>query len=128
MFSNVLSVYTFIEWTKRTMTFYRELYCDEDIKKKKKKIIRKIRKNAGQLGVYVIALSKGSDIFDIFHVGMLKQKYFPKEDLHIIGLASSYDMAIKLAANMVMDFFSAYGTWQFKEKLLFLEESKWHSF
>lgn len=110
------------------MTFYRDLYCDENIQKKKKKIIRKIRRNAGQLSVYVIALSKGSDLFDIFHVGMLKQAYFPKEELRIIGLASSYEMAVDMAARMVMDFFAAYGTWQFKEKLLVLEEAKWRSF
>lgn len=110
------------------MTFYSKLYCDENIQKKKKKIIRKIRRNAGQLSVYVIALSEGGDLFDIFHVGMLKQKYFPKEQLHIIGLASSYEMAVKLAARMITDFFAAYGTWQFKEKLLVLEEAKWRSF
>lgn len=110
------------------MTFYNDLYCDESIQKKKKKIIRKIRRNAGQLSVYVIAVSAGSDLFDIFHVGMLKQTHFPKDELRIIGLASSHEMAVNLAVRMVMDFFAAYGTWQFKEKLLVLEESKWRSF
>ncbi len=110
------------------MTFYSGLYCDENIQKKKKKIIRKIRRNAGQLGVYVIALSESSDLFDIFHVGMLKQAYFPKEDLHILGLASSYEMAVNLAVQMVTDFFAIYGTWQFKEKLLVSEEAKWRCF
>ncbi len=110
------------------MTFYSSLYCDENIRKKKKKIIRKIRRNAGQLGVYVIALSESSDLFDIFHVGMLKQAYFPKEKLHIMGLASSYEMAVNLAVQMVTDFFAIYGTWQFKEKLLVSEEAKWRCF
>lgn len=110
------------------MTFYSSLYCDENIRKKKKKIIRKIRRNAGQLGVYVIALSENSDLFDIFHVGMLKQAYFPKEELHIMGLASSYEMAVNLAVQMVTDFFDIYGTWQFKEKLLVSEEAKWRCF
>lgn len=110
------------------MTFYSELYCDEITLKNKKKIIRKIRRNAGQLGVYVISLSEGNDLFDIFHVGMLKQKYFPKQELHIIGLASSYDEAVRLVMDMLHDFFKAYGTYQFKEKLLFSEESKWRSF
>lgn len=110
------------------MTFYKELYCDETTSKSKKKIIRKIRRNAGQLGVYVIALSNGNDLFDIFHVGNLKQKYFPKESLHIIGIASSYDESVKLVIKIITDFYKAYGTYQFKEKLLKTEDKKWRFF
>ena len=107
------------------MTFYKELYCDETTSKSKKKIIRKIRRNAGQLGVYVIALSNGNDLFDIFHVGNLKQKYFPKESLHIIGIASSYEAALKLVQDMIQNFYEMYGTYDFKGKIL-EDDKEWY--
>ena len=110
------------------MTFYKDLYCDETTAKNKKKIIRKIRRNAGQLGVYVIALSNGADLFDIFHVANLKQPYFPKDTLIVMGMASSYEEALKLVIKMISDFYNTYGTYQFKDMLLKTEEPKWRFF
>lgn len=113
---------------RELMVFYKELYCDEVTFRHKKKIVRRLRRNAGQLGVYVIALAGGNDLFDIFHVANLKQPCFPKESLQVVGLASNYEEALKLAIKMISDFYDMYGTYQFKEELRKTEDKKWHSF
>lgn len=100
------------------MYFYRQMYCDDAIKAKKNKILRRLRMNAGQLSVYTVSLASGADLFDIMHCANIKQKYFDRKHLYVIGIASSYEEATGLAGKMVMDFHQKYGTYQFKKFLL----------
>lgn len=79
------------------MKFYRHLYCSESLKKRKRKIIWKIKHNAGQVSVYVIALSdKKDEQLEIFHSGQLLQRYYRIYPPYIIGIADGYTEAIEL--------------------------------
>lgn len=100
------------------MFFYKKLYCDEKIQQNRKKVIRRLRMNRGQIMVYTISLAGGNDLFEIMHCANFKQKYYNTKDMHIIGLAASYESALALVQKMVMDFEKKYETFQFKEKLL----------
>ena len=104
------------------MYFYRDMYCDETLKAKKKRILRKLRMNAGQWSVYTISLASGNDLFDIMHCANFKQKHYDRTNLYILGIASSYQEATKLVQEMVIDFSQKYDTFQFKKFLL--ENSK----
>lgn len=100
------------------MYFYRNMYCDDVIKAKKKRILRKLRMNAGQFSVYTVSLAAGNDLFDIMHSANIKQKYFDRKHLYIIGIASSYEEATMLVQKMIPDFYQKYGTYRFKHHLL----------
>ena len=104
------------------MHIYKNLYCDAETKPQKKKIIRKIKYHAGLQGVYVIAISQGNDYFDLIPGYILKQKAYPVKDLHIVGLASSYESAVELVQRMLTDFSGHYHTYRFKDS--FIEERK----
>lgn len=86
------------------MRFYKHLYVGEGIKQVDK-VKRKLKRGAGQFSVYVIALSMTEDQLDIFHCAHLKQKYFDRDNLFIVGLAGGYyeavDLVVKMAQQVV---------------------------
>lgn len=110
------------------MMFYSKLYCDEHTARRKNKVIRKLRRNAGQVHLFLITIAENDNLFEILHCANLKQPYFPKKDLKIVGLASNYNAAVNLVISMIHDFSSKYHTYHFKESLLLEEEQKWRSY
>ena len=57
------------------MKFYRRLYVGPSIRNVNK-IKWKLLTGRGQLGIYLISLSRTSDQLDIFHCALLKTKIF----------------------------------------------------
>ena len=78
--------------------FYPNLYVGPGIKNPNK-VKWKLRRNAGQLQVYIIALAQGSDQLEIYHCAFLQQKYYKKHPPYIIGIAKGHEEAI----NIVID-------------------------
>ena len=61
------------------------------------KVIWKLKHNAGQFSVYVIALAAAEgDQLDIIHCGYLKQRCFDTDDMLVAGLASSRQEAVEI--------------------------------
>lgn len=87
------------------MHFSRELYISPSIKDKRKKIIWKLRTGRPQPMIYVIALAKNSDLLEIYHSSMLKQKYYRKKENSpcIVGLAAGYNQAVELVTDILKD-------------------------
>ena len=77
------------------MKFYRNLYVGESIEKPNK-VKWKLRHQAGQFQVYVIALAEGDDQLEIYHCAFLQQKYYKKHPPYIIGIAGGYEEAVEL--------------------------------
>lgn len=82
------------------MEFYQNLYVGESVRKVNT-VKRKLRTGAGQFSVYLIALSHNSDQLDIFHCALLKQKYFDRKNLYIVGIAGSKGEAFQLVGKML---------------------------
>lgn len=100
------------------MFVFNELVTDDALKGKEKKIIRKIRCNAGLLQVYLICLSQTNTYFDIIPGFVLKQKSFPKDELYILGLASSKEQATLLAGSLFVSFSKIFQSYFFKQALM----------
>ena len=81
------------------MKFYKNLYVGESIKKPNK-VKRKLRRNAGQFQVYVIALAGGRDQLEIYHCAFLQQKYYRYHPTYIIGIAGGYEEAVDLVVKI----------------------------
>lgn len=84
------------------MKFYRRLYVGPSIRNVNK-IKWKLLTGRGQFGIYLIALSHTSDQLDIFHCALLKQKYFDKKALQIVGIAEGREEAVSLVEQMLQD-------------------------
>lgn len=92
------------------MVWLKDFYAGAGIAEKKQKIKWKILHNAGQLEVYVIALSSNPrNLLDIIPSWELMQSSYPKQDMLIVGVDRGYDNAIELAAKIVIDVFQKTG-------------------
>lgn len=98
------------------MRFCRKMYTSPSIKDKRKKIIWKLRTGRPQPVIYVIALAKSSDLLEIYHSGMLKQKYYRKRENspYIVGLAAGYSQAVELVADILGDVLKMTGGYDVK--------------
>lgn len=101
------------------MIWYKNLYVGEGIGRKAERIKWKIRHNAGQLSIYVIALaSNEKNLLDIIPAQELLQKSYPKKNLYVVGLAKGYDEAIQTASSIVMDVYRKTGTFTVRDYIL----------
>lgn len=93
------------------MKWYKNLYTGESVAHRKNRIKWKIIHNAGQIGLYVIALpSNEKNLLDLIPAWELMQKHYPKKQLYIIGLAGDYDEAVTLAAMIVCEAYAKTGS------------------
>lgn len=100
------------------MRFYRHLYCSDSLKKRKRKIIWKIRHNAGQISVYVITMSdQEEEQLEIFHSGQLLQKYYRTHPPYIIGIADGYQGALELTRGIAEEVYRKTGGLDIKSYL-----------
>ncbi len=103
------------------MKWYRDLYCSENIKNDKKKIIHDIRHHKRQWNIYVITLARNHyDLLDIYHVNVLYQPYYKKREneITIIGIAKGKEEAIQLVQTIVMDVYKKTGDCKVKEYVM----------
>lgn len=92
------------------MKWHDDLYVGESIRRRQKKVKWKIMHNAGQLFVYVITLASNEEnLLDMIPSRELLQKYYPKKDLYVIGLAGNYKEAAELAGRIISDVYKETG-------------------
>lgn len=104
------------------MIWYKSFYAGEAIKAKEK-VKWKILHNAGQLDIYVIALSStDGNLLDIIPSWELMQRYYPKSNMLVVGIDKGYESAMELAGRIIMDVYKETGT--FKVKEYFLKKQK----
>ena len=99
------------------MRFYKRLYMSPSIKDKRRQIVWKLRTGRPQPAIYVIALAKNNDLFEIYHSAMLKQRYFRQKENspYIVGVAGGYRAAVDLVTDMLADVWTATNSYDVKE-------------
>lgn len=98
------------------ITYSDNLYLGESVKHINR-IKRRIKYGRGQLKVFLLTLSNTDDQIDIFHNSMLKQRYYRKLDLRVIGIANSYDEALVVVQNILSDTMELKGNTNMKQYL-----------
>lgn len=102
------------------MKWYPQLYVDEQVSKKKKKIVWKISHHRKVYDVYLITLSSnGQDIFDIFSSKYLIFPALFRNCPPVIGIAGSYLEAVDLAINIIEEAYKETGN---ADARIYLEE------
>lgn len=100
------------------MIWYDDLYLSENIEKKADKIKWKITHNAGMLHMYVISLPQNNDsLLEIISTKELMQRYYPKKNLVIVGIAKGYEEAVTMAATIVVETMNSLGSTNVKRYL-----------
>ncbi len=99
------------------MYIYKDFVTDEYLRDKKKKVLRRLWMNVGQVDIYLVCLNSGVDQFDIIHTAVLKQKSYPKKDIYLLGIAKGWESAANLAGELYLSLSKKYGSTTFKDAL-----------
>lgn len=106
-----------VTW-KVYMTWQDDLYVGASIVHKTSKIKWKIRHNAGQLNIYVITLASNErNLLDIIPAKELLQRGYPKQEMHVVGLAKGYDEAVEVATSIVDEVYHNTGAFDVRSYL-----------
>ena len=89
------------------MKFYRYLYVQEQLEKKKDKIIDKLIQKKVLLSCHVVTLSANpKNQLDIYSSKYLFQPGFSTEDLFVIAIVKSHDDALEFVENLLKDVYN----------------------
>lgn len=98
------------------MRFYKYLYVGDSIKHPAK-VKRKLKTGAGQMKIYIIALSPGDNQLEIYHCAYLQQKYYKRNPPVIIGISGGYDEAVELVQKIALEAIALTGACNIKSYL-----------
>ena len=89
------------------MKFYKYLYVQEELLKKKEKIINKLKQKKILVNCHVVALSSTEkNQLDIYSSKFLFQPGFPTEDLFVVAIVKSHEDALEFVENLVKDVYN----------------------
>ena len=83
------------------MYWLKELYLGESVREKEKEIRKKLRTNAGQVNVHILAIAQSpTEQIDIIPAFTLMQRGFPQDELYVFGLAGKKSEAFSLVRDL----------------------------
>lgn len=104
------------------MEWYRNLYLGEAAEKKKYRLYRRINKRR-LINAYVVTLpSNDENVLDIYRFAELRQKFYKRRDIFIIGLACGREEAMELAKDIIWEVWQNTGTFKVSDYIRKREE------
>ena len=89
------------------MRFYKYLHVQDELEKKKDKIIKKLKQKKILLSCHVVALSSNpKNQRDIYSSKYLFQPGFPTDELFVVAIVKSHDDALEFVENLVKDVYN----------------------
>lgn len=85
------------------MKFYKDLYISPNLSKKRTRIKWALRYQKEKPDVYVITPAGADDLLEIYHSRQLKQSYYKSNPPYIVGIAESYEEAVALVGQILLD-------------------------
>lgn len=102
------------------MEFYQNLYADESVRKRMKKIKEKLQRNQFMPFIHVITLPvTGDGMLEIYPAYILMQKEYKKIPLKVVGIASGREEAVLLVQEITENCLRDTGTADLKTYLEF---------
>lgn len=107
------------------MIWYDDLFVGESIcKRSKKRIIRRLSRRIILRAEYLLTIASGPDnLIDIISIRVVRQRYYPRKDLAVIGLAGNYEEALILAGEIVSSVYTVQGDFNLREFF----KKNWHT-
>ena len=108
------------------MIWYDDLFVGKSISpRRKKRIIRRVNRRSIWGAEYLLTLSSNPDnLMDIIATRIVRQRYYPRKDLVVIGLAGNYEEAMMLAGEIVSGIYAVRGDFKVRE---FFEKNRCNS-
>ena len=98
------------------MLWNNRLYVGEKAEPHKKKIVKNIKNNKVQLGIYVLALPANEEnVMDIYPAQVLLQEHFKKSNQLIVGVAKGRDEAMELMMQIITDSINETGSYRVRD-------------
>ena len=89
------------------MRFYKYLYVQEELEKKKEKIISKLKQKKVLLSCHIVALSStDKNQLDIYSSKYLFQPGFPTDELFVVAIVKSHEDAIEYVEKLLKDVYN----------------------
>lgn len=89
------------------MKFYKNLYVQEQLEKKKEKIISKLKQKKILFSCYIVALASSPvNQLDIYSSKYLFQPGFPTDDLFVIAILKNYEDAMEFVEKMLEEVYN----------------------
>lgn len=104
------------------MKFYKDLYCEPHLLRKRKVIKWKLKYTNSPLNIYIIIIGQHTDQLEIFHVSFLRQDYYREHPPFIIGIADSKAGAFRVVEQLVKVVYEQTGEANVKQYLLEYKE------
>lgn len=96
------------------MKFYKNLYVSPNLKKKRTRIKWALRYGKEKPDLYVITPAGANDLLEVYHCRQLRQKLYQIVPPYIIGIADTYDAAIRLVQQILTESFAQTGSYDVK--------------
>ncbi len=94
------------------MRFIKNLYLSEGMKDREKSIRLRLKLGAGVAGAYCIAVPLfGSDPLEIINAAVLKQRWYRRSKLLIVGMTETFNEAELMSADILMDIHEKQGNY-----------------
>lgn len=102
------------------LTYYQKLYTGYGIPAEKlDKLKKKLEKHPALANVYLITNARnGIDQLEIYHSGLLEQRYYQKNPPYIIGIVKTYAEAVAVIEQIVKECLDVRGDCALREYLL----------
>lgn len=94
------------------MKFYNNLYMTRFCERRKNKLCRRLKAGKGPVTIFVIVLAEGSDLLEIYHASFLRQSYYKKQELMVMGIAETHSGAVGLCTKIILDLYQDTGDFQ----------------
>ena len=102
------------------LVYYPRLYVSEGINREKlEKLKKDLSARPHKAGVYLLALpGNASDQLEIYESKYLRQKYYDRHPLHVIGIAENYEKAVGIVEQIAKETWAARGDAGLREYLM----------
>lgn len=90
------------------MRYYKNMYVQEELRKKQRKIVKNLEAKKFQINMYLIALSvNNGNHLEIINSMFLLQKDYPLEDYLVVGLAKSHEEAMEIVEKITQEVYDS---------------------
>lgn len=97
------------------MQFAKDLYLSEGLTRQRKELVLRLKTRRMKKAVYVVYFNHNSDTPEFTNSLFLRQKYYKKYPMYVIGIVETYEQALDYLAGLLEDTFRKNGNFNIKE-------------
>ncbi len=97
------------------MRFAKKIYVSDGLAGREKELKARLRFRKLKKHVFIIYFNRYSDTPEFMNSIFLKQKYYKKYPIYVIGIVETYEQAVKYVADLLKDAFHKNGNFNVKE-------------